>query len=205
MKRNSIFLNWCLCACVVAGLSENAVAARFQAASGVIADLIDCYARGTDAIGDANTNADPEAAGRAIYEQCFTPDAEFNVWFPHQPFDAQKFPDKGVLPPTPPSPVIGPAAWAAFVNSVFRANGYDFTQHMMSNIDVQRQGREARLTAYVSASHVVSGEGVGGISKCVAVANGTYSLHIARKRGRWWITRLDLTLISFNPVFGCED
>lgn len=163
-----------------------------------VADLIYCYARGTDAIGDATTQSNPRDAGLAIYRECFTQDAEFRAWFPQQPFDSQTFPD-----PSTTSVTVGPAAWADFVNGVFRGNGYDFTQHMISNVDVAVRGRTARLTAYLNATHVVSGTEVGGPSSCVAVANGTYSV-TARKIGqRWKATALDLTLITFNPVFGC--
>jgi hypothetical protein len=87
------------------------------------------------------------------------------------------------------------------VNTVFRGSGYDFTQHLLSNVDVQIQGNRALLTAYLNASHVISGDAIGGPSQCVAVANGTYSLLAVKRRGRWVATQLDLTLITFNPVF----
>lgn len=163
-----------------------------------VANLIYCYARGTDAIGDATTNADPKAKGLAIYRQCFTKDAEFRAWFPQQPFDSQTFPDGATT-----QVYVGPAAWADFVDGVFRGNGYDFTQHLLGNVDVAVSGRTARLTAYLNASHVVSGSTVGGPSQCVAVANGTYSLTAKKIGSQWRATKLDLTLISFNPVFGC--
>jgi len=166
-----------------------------------IADLMYCYARGTDAIGDSTTNADPRAAGLAIYRPCFAPDAEFRAWFPQQPFDSQTFPNPDAFPTTAPTPFVGPEAWADFVNTVFRGNGYTFTQHMISNVDVDVQGTRGLLTAYLNASHVISGSTIGGPSRCVAVANGTYSLAVEKRRGRWVVTRLDLTLITFNPVF----
>ena len=172
-----------------------------RADSEAVADLIYCYARGTDAIGDATTNADPLAAGLAIYRGCFAADAEFRAWFPQQPFDSQTFPNPDANPDTAPAPFIGPAAWAEFVNGVFRGSGYDFTQHIMSNVDVQLKGNRALLTAYLNASHVISGDAIGGPSRCVAVANGTYSMQAEKRRGRWVATRLDLTLITFNPVF----
>ena len=71
----------------------------------------------------------------------------------------------------------------------------------MSNVDVQLHGNRALLTAYLNASHVISGDAIGGPSRCVAVANGTYSMQAEKRRGRWVATRLDLTLITFNPVF----
>ena len=163
-----------------------------------IAALMHCYARGTDAIGNAITNQNPLAAGTAIYHKCFTQDAEFRAWFPQQPFNSQTFPD-----PAGATPTIGPVNWAKFVNGVFRANGYTFTQHMISNVDVSVSGRRGRLTAYLNASHVISGDTVGGPSKCVAVANGTYSLTVRKFGHDWKITKLDLTLLTFNPVFGC--
>ena len=163
-----------------------------------VADLIYCYARGTDAIGDATTHSNSRDAGLAIYRQCFTPGAEFRAWFPQQPFNSQTFPD-----PSTTQVYVGPAAWADFVNGVFRGNGYTFTQHMMSNVDVSVRGRTAKLTAYLNATHVVSGDTVGGPSQCVAVANGTYSLTAKRVGGQWKASKLDLTLITFNPIFGC--
>jgi hypothetical protein len=166
-----------------------------------VAELMYCYARGTDEIGDATTNPDPLAAGLAVYHDCFAPDAEFRAWFPQQPFDSQTFPNPDAHPDTAPAPFLGPAAWAGFVNSVFRGNGYTFTQHMITNVDVQLQGNRALLTAYLNATHVISGEAIGGPSRCVAVANGTYSMQAVKRRGRWVATSLDLTLITFNPIF----
>jgi hypothetical protein len=166
-----------------------------------IANLIYCYARGTDAIGDATTNADPLAAGLAIYQPCFTHDAEIRAWFPQQPFDSQTFPNPDANPATAPPAFYGAAAWAQFVNSVFRGNGYTFTQHIMSNVDVSVRGQTGKLTAYLNATHVRSGSAIGGPSRCVAVANGTYSADVRKFGDRWKITKLYLTLITFNPVF----
>ena len=168
------------------------------------ADLIFCYADGTDKIGDVLTQSPDEAleAGIARYSECFTEDAEFNVWFPHQRFNAQAKPDPDVFPPTLPSPVIGFKAWGEFVGGVFRGALYDSTQHLITNVDVKRRGRKATVVAYLNASHVISGTGVGGVSRCVAVANGTYTIKAKwdRRRG-WQATALSLTLITFNPVF----
>ncbi len=170
-------------------------------AEDAIAEVMYCYARATDAIGDTKTNPDPRAAGLAIYRTCFTDDAVFRAWFPQQPFNSQTFPNPGTMPPT--ATVNGVSAWADFVSGVFRGNGYNFTQHMITNIKVNTQGRQGTLTAYLNASHVIAGDpkNVGGPSKCVAVANGTYSLHLEKRNGRWKATSLDLTLITFNPVF----
>ena len=109
---------------------------------------------------------------------------------------------------TPPSASItGPENWAAFVNSVFRANGYTFTQHIISNIGVEIQGTAAKLVAYLNASHVIQ-RGAPCVVECIAVANGTYSLRVKKTNQGWRINSLDLTLITFNPFFqvgaGCS-
>ena len=98
-------------------------------------------------------------------------------------------------------PFVGPEAWAKFVSDFFRQRGYTFTQHMMSNVEVKTRGDTGTLTAYLNASHVISGTEVGGPSQCVAVAIGTYSLDVKKVAGQWRIARLNLTLITFNPVF----
>jgi hypothetical protein len=48
---------------------------------------------------------------------------------------------------------------------------------------------------------VIAGDTIGGPSRCVAVANGTYSLDVQKFKDTWKITRLNITLITFNPVF----
>ena len=170
-----------------------------QKAEAAIADIIMCYARGTDVIGDSKTNTDPRGAGLAIYRTCFADDAVFRAWFPQQPFNSQTFPNPSIQPPT--STINGVSAWADFVSGVFRGNGYNFTQHMITNVKVNVHGSKGTLTAYLNASHVIAGDGIGGPSKCVAVANGTYSLNVEKNHGRWRAKSLDLTLLTFNPVF----
>ncbi len=187
----------------ITALGQTSVSAKDRGerpvSSNAVAELIFCYAEGTDAIGDATTNPDPLSAGLAIYNECFTDDATFSVWFPQQPFDAQKFPDSAATPPT--ASVNSPSEWADFVNGVFRGSGYDFTQHIITNVETEIHGNRAHATAYLNASHVISGDVVGGTSRCVAIANGTYSLKAKRDKGRWVATSLDLTLVTFNPVF----
>lgn len=164
-----------------------------------VIELMQCYARGTDAIGDTSL-ADRRAAGAAIYKECFVPEAPFRVWFPQQPFDRQAFPNPAAHPDTAPKPVVGPEAWSLFVEGVFGAKHYDFTQHLLGNYHVKLDGNTARLTALLNATHVRSGEGIGAPSRCVEVANGTYSIEAKKVRGRWWITELNLTVFGFNAV-----
>lgn len=213
MKSNhvSFYLKCCLASlslmiCVSAFADKEKHDRNRSSAKDAVAELIHCYARGTDAIGDATTEGDPLGAGVAIYEDCFVEDAVFRVWFPHQPFNSQTFPDAALMPPT--ASADSTFEWANFVNGVFRGNGYDFTQHIISNIDVDVRGNRARATAYLNASHIISGDAIGGQSRCVAIANGTYSLKAERRGGKWLAKSLDLTLITFNPTFqsdtGCS-
>lgn len=176
-----------------------------SAANDVIEDLMFCYARGTDAIGDATSQPNPRDAGYAIYRDCFSDDAVFTAYFPGSGFN-QRF------HPTEPPPndmdivrVLGPEAWADFVNTVFRSavggQGYDYTQHVLSNLEVKRYHKHAVVTAYLIASHVATGQ-------CEEVAKGFYTLRVERIKGRWVVTQLDLTLLTFNPLFeappGCN-
>lgn len=174
-----------------------------------IAALIRCYARGTDAIGNAAVETDPESAGLEILETCFTEDATFAVWPAGTPFDSLVFPERtGDEPPA--LMVRGPAAWAAATNAAFRGAGgvgYDFVQHNISNIDVEVSGAEGRLTAYLSSVHVIQGA-PGTSTRCRREANGVYSVKAGRVEGRWLITHLDLAQIAYDAVIengdGCS-
>src|SRR5215469_11998174 len=99
-----------------------------------IEDLMLCYGRGTDAIGNSTTNKDPLGTGEAIYAGCFTKDAVFRVWFPGTPFTSLAFPDPTIDPPD--DTIDGSDNWAVFVNGVFRSSGYTFTQHILTNMVV---------------------------------------------------------------------
>ena len=190
-----------LCGLCAFGVAVAGKAESDRSDKEAIAALIYCYAQGTDAIGDSTTHADPLAAGTAIYRRCFADNAELRAWFPQQPFDSQTFPNPAANQSTAPEVFIGPEKWAVFVNNVFRGKGYTFTQHMMSNVETSVQGGKGHLTAYLHATHVIAGDTIGGPSRCMAVANGTYSVDAQKFNGTWKITRLNITLIDFNPVF----
>ena len=163
-----------------------------------IEDLMLCYGRGTDAIGNSTTNADPLHAGEAIYAGCFTKDAVFRVWFPGTPFTSLAFPDPTIDPPD--DAITGSDNWAVFVNGVFRSAGYTFTQHILTNMVVSVHGSGGTLVALLNASHVIQASHV---VTCIRVANGTYSLEVVKTSDGWRIKSLDLTLIDFVPFFGC--
>lgn len=179
-------------------------------AKGQIADLMVCYASGADAIGDGVTQADPEAAGLAIFETCFTEDATFALWPTGWPFDSPTFPDRdGVMPPL--LIIIGPAAWASFTNFSFRSAagvGYDFVQHLIGNTHIEVNGNHGTLVAYLNSTHIIQGPGPFAPSRCTQQAVGTYSLHVEKIEGSWKITSLDLTQSAFNAIIengaGCS-
>ncbi len=157
-----------------------------------LVDLMLCYARGTDAIGDS-TRADPAGDGADIYSECFTDDAVFRAWFPGTDFSDES----QAVTVGPGDGQTGPEAWAGFVFSVFDGT-YTFTQHSLSNFDVKVKGRHAMLEAYLNAAHVAQdGEAV----TQVDVAHGTYRLKIKKIRGRWRVKQLELRLINFTPFF----
>lgn len=183
MRQGTILLVG-LALCLAGGIER--ASADSDGARQAIIDLMLCYGQGTDAIGDS-TRADPEAEGAAIYARCFTDDARFRAWFPGADFDD---PSQAVA-------FEGPADWAAFVFSVFDGT-YTFTQHTLSNFHVKVRGRRGKLQAYLNAAHVKQ---EGGAVTLVDVAHGTYTLEVVRKRGRWKVKSLDLTLINFTPFF----
>jgi len=163
-----------------------------------IEDLMLCYGRGTDAIGNSTTNANPLHTGEVMYAGCFTKDAVFRVWFPGTPFTSQAFPDPTTDPPD--DTITGSDNWAVFVNGVFRSAGYTFTQHILANMVVNVHGNGGTLVALLNASHVVQASHV---VTCIRVANGTYSLEVVKTSDGWRVKSLDLTLINFVPFFGC--
>jgi SnoaL-like domain len=140
-----------------------------------IAKLTSCYAYGTDAIGRGDLQR-----GKDIYEPCFAADAELEVYFPGTPLNG------------PPSfETVGTESWADFVSSVFTANGYTSTQHMMATIDVNvTDGAHATMTSYLHATHVLP-------DGTIDVANGTYEDEVVRQNGTWKIKRRTLKLITF--------
>ena len=193
-------------ACVIGLVAASVVAPRPALAESradreAITALIYCYAQGTDAIGDATTNADPLEKGTRIYHQCLADDVEIRGWFPQRPFDSQTFPDPNAHADSAPPAYHGPQAWAQHVNSVFRGKGYTFTQHSLSNVQVTVSGNRGKLTAYLNATLIISGAAIGDLSRCVTASNGTYSAMVERRRTGWRITRLYLTLLTFNPIF----
>lgn len=164
-----------------------------------ITDLIYCYARGNDAIGNATTNENPAAAGLAIYRECVAEDVEIQAWFPHRAVSALAFPDPSRYP-DPPHVYHGLDEWVQHISSLFRSKGYTFTQHVITNVEPKVNGPRGTLTAYLTATLVTSGTIVGGLSQCVTVANGTYSANVAKTKHGWRIQKMYVTLITFNPV-----
>ncbi len=155
-----------------------------------IVDLMLCYARGTDAIGDS-TRADPAWDGAAIYARCFEDDAVFRLWIPGSDFS-----DPAAAVTVGPTPLqSGPEAWAEFVFGAFDGT-YTFTQHSVSNFVVDVTGRTGTLTAYLNAAHVRQ---EGGVVVGVDVAHGTYTLQVEKRRGAWRVKALGLKLINFTP------
>ncbi len=141
-----------------------------------IAELAHCYAEGTDLIGGGDL-----AGGKAVYADCFTPNAKIKAWFPGADFNG---------PPGLSS--VGPNAWANAVLGVFTGNGYINTQHAMSNIRIRFQGNNsATMRSYLSATHVIDPSG------SVELAHGTYVDTVVYTPQGWRISARNLYLIDF--------
>lgn len=132
------------------------------------------YALGTDEIGNNNL---PQ--GKTLYAQCFTADALFALYPP------------GTDPHGPPSSSsVGPAAWADFVESVFRQNGYTTTQHLIGSIHIELNGTTATMSSYLHATHLLA-------NGSIDVANGTYYDTVVKTSDGWRISQRTLRLITF--------
>ena len=128
-----------------------------------------CYAHGTDAIGRGDV-----AAGRAIYQPCFTKDATFSVVFPNGQQEER----------------VGSDAWADFVATVFQGAGYTSTQHLLGTISIEVQDKSATMSTYLHATHVLP-------NGSMDIANGTYEDTVVQTEEGWRIQSRRLTLITF--------
>ena len=128
-----------------------------------------CYAHGTDAIGRGDV-----AAGRAIYQPCFTKDATFSVVFPNGQQEKR----------------TGSDAWADFVATVFQGAGYTSTQHLLGTISIEVQDKSATMSTYLHATHVLP-------NGSMDIANGTYEDSVVQTEEGWRIQSRKLTLITF--------
>ncbi len=167
-----------------------------------IESLIYCYARGADTIGSGKTQSDPEAAGFAILKTCFTDNATFGVWPVGMPFDREAFPSR--TGSKPPAVIVeGTVSWASSINAAFRGAGgvgYDFVQHLLSNVHVDVKGNDGKLSAYLVSTHIIQGEQPFSPSRCHQQSNGTYSLRVKKIGGTWKVTSLDLTQIAYDII-----
>ena len=134
-----------------------------------IRKLTICYAHGTDAIGRGDV-----AAGKAIYQPCFTKDAAFSVVFPNGQQEKR----------------TGSDAWADFVASVFQGAGYTSTQHLLGTISIELQDKSATMSTYLHATHVLP-------NGSMDIANGTYEDTVVQTEEGWRIQSRRLTLITF--------
>ncbi|AFY56345.1 hypothetical protein Riv7116_3903 [Rivularia sp. PCC 7116] len=134
-----------------------------------IEQLTVCYALGTDAIGRGDIQA-----GKNIYQDCFTENAEITAIFPDGASASR----------------TGTDEWADFVASVFQGNGYVATQHLIGTVNIDVNRNTATMTSYLQATHKIS-------DTSIDVANGTYEDELVRQNGRWKISRRTLKLITF--------
>lgn len=135
-----------------------------------IEKLTVCYALGTDAIGRGDV-----LGGKNIYQDCFTSDATITAIFPD-----------GVTTETR----IGTNDWANFVAAVFQGNGYVATQHLIGTVNIAVNGKTAKMSSYLHATHKRS-------DTSIDVANGTYEDEVIKQNGHWKIRRRTLKLITF--------
>lgn len=133
------------------------------------------YALGTDAIGRGEVEE-----GRRLYRLAFTEDAEIAASYPGS--DPEVAPDITAR---------GPDGWVEVVENLFTARGYTATQHLIGTVMVEVQGNTARMSTYLSATHVLDP------GRSLDVAQGTYVDRVVRTPAGWRIARRTVRLISF--------
>jgi hypothetical protein len=141
-------------------------------AADAIRQLTVDYARATDAIGRGDA-----AAGLALYQRTFTADAEIMV------------------AGSPDSRRVGAAAWADYVDGVFRASRYDRTQHLVGTIDVRLPGDadppgRATMSTYLHATHHIAD------GSALSIVLGTYEDEVVQAQGAWRIARRVLHVLT---------
>ncbi|AKT42120.1 nuclear transport factor 2 family protein [Chondromyces crocatus] len=142
-----------------------------------ITKLTYCYAAATDAVGAGRL-----LVAKAMYAQCFTPDAVLEVYSP------------GVDRNGPPSLSGSPDDWADVALNEFTNGGYVSTQHLNGNVRVTVHGNTARMSTYLLATHVVDPAGA------VEIANGTYEDVVVRTPQGWRISKRTLILSTYYRV-----
>lgn len=161
---------------------------RFEVASAAqpnaeleIQKLTVCHALGIDAIGKGDVQE-----GKNILQDCSTQDVEFinNL-------------AGGVT-----KKVTGTDALADYIYSVYQANGYQATQHLIGSINVSvRNASEATMSSFVHGTHKRS-------ETSIDVANGTYEDEVVKVRGRWRIRRRTFNQMNFlnlrSPIDSTE-
>lgn len=196
-SRSTLLRSLSLAMAIAVGFfSATASAAENLQVKNDIVNLMLCYGKGTDTFG-APGNPNAYWDGLATYEECFTEDARFNLWPAGFNFNGP-----------PALSIVGPTAWAQFVDAGVPRNdagdSISHGQHMLSNFMVETQGTAGSLTAYLNATRTVFDPEQNGVVTNVSVANGTYTLHVEKIRGKWMVKELDLKLISFVDHFSAE-
>jgi SnoaL-like protein len=134
-----------------------------------IEDLEYCYAAGTDAIGRGDL-----VTGKQIYAKCFTPNAPVVIT------------QVGGAPGDPPAVSVPSAeVWADLIDGLFADAGYVSTQHKISNvrIDILPGGNTAKITSYLTATHVYDPVG------SIQVSHGTYESEAVKTPSGWRLSK----------------
>ncbi len=135
-----------------------------------IQKLTVCQALGIDAVGKGNLQE-----GKNILRDCSTQDAEFI----------------NNLPGGVTTKQTGTDALADYLYSVYQANGYQGTLHLIGSINVSvRNANEATMSSFVHGTHKRS-------ETSIDVSDGTYEDEVIKVHGRWKICRRTFNNLNF--------
>jgi SnoaL-like domain len=149
-----------------------------------VRNQITCYPFGIDKIGGGD-----EAAGLAIWKQCFAPDFAFSAFIGRgEPTDCP-----GAKCPFPKE--MGPIDMrVAFARRAFEGGGFVKTSHHLTNITTSFvSADQASVASYVQAWHWKA-------DGTVVVAPGTWDVQLVRTGSGWRITREKLSVVGAAVV-----
>ena len=149
-----------------------------------IQQVTNCFPYGIDAIGAGDFDG-----GLAIWEGCLADDFSFAFSFgPGSPL---------IECPSPDCPIQEFSSRAElralFAQVAFEASGYTATHHNLTNVNVDVNGRNAQVRAYITAWHVVPDAGFD-------LALTTYQTEVVREGREWKIQRELIEVVSFDRI-----
>ena len=145
---------------------------------------VTCYPFGIDKIGRGDMDG-----GKAIWNECFTPDFQFSLFFGR----GEPLTCPGAKCPFPAS-MNSVDMRAAVAKKAFESAGFEKTSHHLTNVKVSFTSADrATVNAYMQAWHWKA-DGI------VVLAAGTWDLEVVRLADKWRIAKENLSIVGSGTL-----